>query len=65
MELNGTFRLQREWLAGWPTGQVIHQTNVLDNGALKVVYGANSGSHPDSTCAPNTMDVVNPDHSTS
>ncbi|MBK7101921.1 MAG: right-handed parallel beta-helix repeat-containing protein [Flavobacteriales bacterium] len=60
MAPNGTFDYNTSGWSGWPTeGQISHQTNVLDNGALKVVYGANSGSPEFYLRTTNTMDVVN------
>ncbi|MBK8531692.1 MAG: hypothetical protein IPL64_07345 [Flavobacteriales bacterium] len=60
MAPNGTFDYNTSGWSGWPTeGQIDHQTNVLDNGALKVVYGANSGSPEFYLRTTNTMDVVN------
>ena len=55
---NGTFDYNTSGWSGWPNeGQITHQTNVLDNGALKVVYGANSGSPEFYLRTANTINV--------
>ncbi len=42
---NGAFDYNTTGWSGWPTqGQIQHQAGLLDNGALKVTYGANAGS---------------------
>jgi hypothetical protein len=42
---NGTFDYNTNSWSGWPSaGQITHDANALDNGALRVVYGSNSGS---------------------
>lgn len=57
---NSTFDYDLNGWDGWPTqGQLTRDASLLDNGALKVNYGANSGSPEFYLRTTNTMPVEN------
>jgi len=60
MMTNGTFDYNTNGWAGWPTqGQILRDASLLDNGAMKIIYGANAGSPEFYLRTTNTVPVEN------
>ena len=57
---NSTFDYNTTGWSGWPTqGQIVRDATMLDNGAMKILYGANAGSPEFYLRTTGTMPVVN------
>jgi len=57
---NSSFDYNTTGWSGWPTqGQIARDATMLDNGAMKIVYGANAGSPEFYLRTTGTMPVVN------